>query len=217
MTRPRPARDALAAHLGGHGLTPSTLAGITNPNPAASDAAALHAAVSALAARYGVGPLTREVAGRWPVTWSESQPLPPAARTADPSTSHAAAASVTGTPTARNHMGRLLLAFLRDERASEAQERGDEAAGVPDDVRPQYSRGALTSEEAAAMTLPRPLTGAEFAKRCSDLQALGYLQVAKDADGHERTRQGRSGRQRLVFELTPAGRALAEGIEVVAL
>jgi hypothetical protein len=123
--------------------------------------------------------------------------LPPGARTSDPDTSHEAAAAVSGTPTARNHMGRLLLAYLRQARE------------YPDDAN-------MTSEEAARVAIPS-LDKAEFAKRCSDLVALGHLQVARDTDGHERTRQGRSGRQRLVFELTDKGRRTAEGIEVRAL
>lgn len=203
MTRPRPARDALAAHLGGHGLPASTLARITNPGPADRERESLAAALRALGGRYGplkVLDAVADVYGAWMPLVPGT--LPPAARTSDPSTSHQAAAGVTGTPTARNHMGRLLLAFLRLERIAAAET--------------EYMDVTLTSEEAARTAIPS-LERAEFAKRCSDLQALGYLQVARDVDGHERTRQGRSGRQRLVFELTPAGRALAQGIEVRAL
>lgn len=126
----------------------------------------------------------------------------PGARATDPATSHSAAASVSGTPTARNQLGRLLLAYLRVDRS--AHEWTDDVAS------------GMTSEEAARAAIPS-LLGSEFSKRCSDLQALGYLRVAKDPAGHDRTRPGRSGRPRLVFELTDAGRTLAEGIEVRAL
>lgn len=111
----------------------------------------------------------------------------PTARTSDPSTSHEARPRV---PSRRNALGRFLIGFR------------DHELHTDDDP-------ALTSEEVARRL--RAL-GSEYAKRCSELLALGYIRVARDDDGHERTRQGASGRQRLVFELTPDGRTLADRI-----
>ena len=250
MTRryERPAAAALAARLGGHGMTAEDIVAHTLPSPPRTtlDGAttpgeefAWPANAGEFAARWNEADteqrdawvrsivdnaeaasrcfrmahrqqvellqhMQTEQRDRMLATLRTEGEAVPGARSSDPSTSHQAAASVSGTPTARNHMGRLLLAYLRHERHQEARE----AARLPGTDR------AMTSEEAAALA---DLHRAEFAKRCSDLVTLGYLRVARDEHGHERTRQGRSGRQRLVFELTDHGRATAEGIEVKAL
>lgn len=113
----------------------------------------------------------------------------PSARTADPVTSKDARPRL---PTRGNHLGRLLVGFAMYERNVDSLGAGDRT---------------LTSEELAHRV---GLGGAEYAKRCSDLLALGYIRVARDDDGHERTRRGDAGRQRLVFELTDDGRAVAQ-------
>lgn len=116
----------------------------------------------------------------------------PTARTADPSTSKAAHPP---TPRRTNHLGRLLLAFL--ERDATAERTGADHT--------------MTSEEVArAAGLPER---SEYAKRCSELQALGLLRVALDDDRHERTRKGGRGLQRLVFELTADGRDVARALD----
>jgi hypothetical protein len=127
----------------------------------------------------------------------------PTARSADPATSHDAGASVSGTPTRRNHLGRMLVGFLVFERHVQLMQDAQNAHGS--NVGAPYDH-TLTSEELAHRV---GLEHAEYAKRMSDLTALGYVRVALDDDGHERTRRGASGRQRLVFELTDDGRRLA--------
>lgn len=127
---------------------------------------------------------------------SEADRLP-TARTADPVTSHDARPPQA---TRRNHLGKLLVGFFAYE-LSERYAWGDDVTDDDDvDV-------TLTSEELAARV---GLLHAEYAKRCSDLKALGYIRVAKDANGHDRTRRGAAGPQRLVFELTADGRRKAE-------
>lgn len=120
-----------------------------------------------------------------------------AARTSDPSTSHDARPPLVKRG---NMLGKLLVAFLLLERSVL-----DLAHGASlDDV-----DATLTSEELAHRA---DLERTEYAKRCSDLAALGYIRVARDGDGHERTRRGASGRQRLVFELTDDGRRVARSL-----
>jgi hypothetical protein len=115
----------------------------------------------------------------------------PSARTADPSTSHDARPPV---PRRGNMLAKLLVGFLAWER-----QESDRAVSKVD--------ATLTSEELAKRL---DVEHTEYAKRCSDLLALGYIRVARDDDGHERTRRGDSGRQRLVFELTDDGRRKAQ-------
>lgn len=125
---------------------------------------------------------------------SEADRLP-TARTADPVTSHDARPPQA---TRRNHLGKLLVGFLMYERAQSREHPAWDDDGVDE---------TLTSEELAARV---GLLHAEYAKRCSDLKALGYIRVAQDSNGHDRTRRGAAGPQRLVFELTADGRRKAE-------
>lgn len=138
------------------------------------------------------GDLERQVAESARARKLEALEVPtPSARATDPSTSHAAAANL---PKRGNQLGRLLVGFLMFYR----QEVGE-----------SYPDPTLTSEELAHRI---GLERSEYAKRCSDLLALGLIRVARDGDGHERTRQGRSGRQRLVFELTEDGLTVARDL-----
>lgn len=114
----------------------------------------------------------------------------PAARLTDPATSHGAAAAKHGEPSHRNHLGRLLLAFRMWEQTCD----------------PHLGTG-LTSEEAAERA-GIPLTS-EYAKRCSELRAGGYLEPEVDEEGREVTREGGAGRPRIVWHLTAKGRRAA--------
>lgn len=121
----------------------------------------------------------------------------PASRTSDPATARESGERTRSTPTPVNHLGRLLRGFLSYERTNPRPGGGIDAT--------------LTSEELAHRV---GLMGSEYAKRCSDLLALGYIRVAKDTNGHDRTRAGDSGRQRLVFELTDDGRRMAASLHI---
>lgn len=131
----------------------------------------------------------------------------PASRSSDPATARESGERTRLTPSARNHLGRLLVGFLMYEHQEVRRVR--DAMGPDADMTDDDVDASLTSEEVAHRV---GLGGSEFAKRCSDLLALGFIRVAQDAHGHDRTRQGDSGRQRLVFELTDDGRVMASRI-----
>lgn len=102
----------------------------------------------------------------------------PNARTSDPVTSKRAGDEAHVTPTATNHLGRLLVALLE--------------------------LGNGTSEDAATHA-GIPLT-AEYAKRVSVLERLGYVRPMTDeVTGAVVTRKGRAGRDRQVYHLTDDG------------
>lgn len=145
------------------------------------------AALAVAAATYGYPAPALERLGR------EASRVP-TARTSDPSTSKDA--TLARVPSLRNQLGRLLAAYAWRVFA---------CAEDP----------TMTSEEAAHVAGLSPRS--EYAKRASELQALGYLRVARDADGHERTRRGAAGPQRLVFEMTDAGAALGERLRAEAV
>lgn len=65
-----------------------------------------------------------------------------------------------------------------------------------------YCLNDLTDEEAVEMMLGRPATLADEGKRrrCSDLRALGWIAPTGE------TRPNASGRQRIVCQITDAGR-----------
>jgi hypothetical protein len=65
-----------------------------------------------------------------------------------------------------------------------------------------YCTNDVTDEEAVEMMLGRPATLADEGKRrrCSDLRALGWIAPTGD------TRPNASGRQRIVCQITDAGR-----------
>lgn len=132
----------------------------------------------------------------------------PAARSTDPTTARDSGERTRSTPSARNHLGKLLVGLLMYEHEEVRRER-ETSIDEGRDLDMDRVDGALTSEEVAHRV---GLGGAEFAKRCSDLLALGYIRVAQDTHGHDRTRRGDSGRQRLVFELTDDGRVMASRI-----
>lgn len=109
----------------------------------------------------------------------------PASRASDPTTSKMAGAERV--PSLRNQLGRLLIAYGTQY------------------VTGEYPR--MTSEQ-AAMWAGLSLRS-EYAKRVSELQAAGQVRPVVDEDGRQVMAQGESGRWRLVFEATEAGRSLA--------
>jgi hypothetical protein len=181
----RPQLEALAERL--EDLHANALLGVGHVELTVSQMDDLRRATAVVlaAARYGYPRPALEQLG------AQAGHLP-GARSSDPHTARDAAVEVSGRPSTRNQLGRLLVAF-----------RIRETGSMPDDP-------AMTSEEAA--TRAGISLSSEFAKRCSDLTLLGYIKVAQDDDGHDRTRKGRSGLQRLVFELTEDGRRLADDL-----
>lgn len=114
----------------------------------------------------------------------------PNARTSDPVTAKRAGEEAHLTPRATNHLGRLLVAI--------------------------WQLGDATSEQAAAMA-GIPLT-AEYAKRVSVLERLGYVRPWYDGAGDLVVRKGRAGRERQVYVCTDDGRVFAARlVEEVAL
>lgn len=110
------------------------------------------------------------------------------ARSTDPHTSHAATTAIRVKAGTQRH--RLLAAFAQD--AAEA---------------------GLTDEEAADLADGVPYRS-EFAKRCSELRMAGFIELCLYAGTSSPvTRKGVAGQERIVCQITDAGRAAVRRAE----
>lgn len=127
----------------------------------------------------------------------------PGARRTDPSTS--AQAAERAAPRAKSVAAKLLAAYGFEERVEGRTERSGSVYGVP-----VFGPG-LTADEAAQVALsldPTARLGGSW-RRISDLGNAGLIEPAVVVGTSSPvTRPGDSGREQVVWQITPAGREL---------